>query len=123
MLGLDGPHDYEEGEASGEVFITVDEGDTGEAISPKLFDAGVTLESDSFTRYLRENELNPKLYPGVYQLQQKMTSAAVVDALEDPENRQENTVQLPEGLTVEASITRISGQHRRVGLRPRGSDG
>ena len=108
VLGLDGPHDYEEGEASGEVFITVDQGDTGEAISPKLFDAGVTLESDSFTRYLRENGLNPKLYPGVYQLQQKMTSAAVVDALEDPENRQENTVQLPEGLTVEASITRIS---------------
>lgn len=107
-LGLDGPHDYEEGEATGEALVTVESGDTGESLSPKLYEAGVTLEADSFTRYLRENDPNLPLSPGVYKLQLKMTSAAVVEALDDPDSRQENSVQLPEGLTVEASIARIS---------------
>ncbi|MGO1769931.1 MAG: endolytic transglycosylase MltG [Microbacterium sp.] len=107
-LGLDGTHDYAEGEATGEAVVTVEEGDTGESMSPKLHEAGVTLEEDSFTRYLRESEQNPTLYPGVYLLQQKMTSEAALAALEDPESRQDNTVQLPEGYTVEATITRIT---------------
>jgi len=107
-IGLGGPHDYEEGEATGEALIRVEDGDTGEALSPRLYEAGVTLESDSFTRYLRENELNPTLYAGVYKLQKRMTSEAAVAALEDPANRQENAVQLPEGLTVEATLARVS---------------
>lgn len=107
-FGLDGPHDYAEGEATGEALVTVEEGDTGESMSPKLHEAGVTLEEDSFVRYLRESEQNPTLYPGVYGLQKKMTSEAALAALEDQDNRQENTVQLPEGYTVEATIERIA---------------
>lgn len=108
FLGLDGPHDYEEGEATGEAFVTIEQGDTGTSLSPKLYEAGITLETDSFSRYLRAESLNPVLIPGVYQMQQRMTSAAVVEALDDPANRMEDTVQLPEGFTVESTVTRIA---------------
>ena len=108
VLDLDGPHDYEEGEATGEALLTVVSGDTGEALSPRLHEAGVTLEADSFTRYLRENQVDLALYPGVYKLQQRMTSEAVVAAIEDPANRQEDTVQLREGLTVDDTLTRMA---------------
>ncbi|WP_105565246.1 endolytic transglycosylase MltG [Microbacterium halophytorum] len=107
-LGLDGPHDYEEGEATGEVVFQVEEGDTGESISPRLYGHGVTLEPDSFTRYTREEAPDLALYPGVYTLQEKMTSAAVADAFADPENRQEDAIALPEGMTVASELESIA---------------
>ncbi|OCG75697.1 endolytic transglycosylase MltG [Microbacterium sediminis] len=104
QLGLDGPSDYEPGEATGEALLTIEEGDTGSSISPKLYEAGVTLEPDSFYDYLVENAQAPTFYPGTYRLQQKMTSEAALAALEDPANKLENTAQLREGLTVEQSL-------------------
>jgi UPF0755 protein len=37
-----------------------------------------------------------------------MTSAAALEALEDPENKLENSAQLPEGLTMDQSLTRLA---------------
>lgn len=107
-LGLDGPHDYEEGEATGEVVFQIEEGDTGESISPRLYGQGVTLEADSFTRYTREEAPELALFPGVYTLQQKMTSEAVAEAFADPANRQENAAALPEGMTLAAELESIA---------------
>lgn len=104
QFGLDGPSDYEPGEATGEAIITIVEGDTGSSISPKLYEAGVTLEESSFYDYLLENAKAPTFYPGTYQLQQKMTSEAALAALQDPANKLENTAQLREGLTVEQTL-------------------
>lgn len=97
VMGWDGPHDYEEGQATGEALVTISEGDTGEAISETLHEAGVTLESDSFYRHLIETGDESTFQPGVYQLQQKMTSAAALEALNDPASRLENTVLITEG--------------------------
>ncbi|WP_345750204.1 endolytic transglycosylase MltG [Microbacterium rhizophilus] len=103
-LGWDGPNDYPAGEATGEAIITIEEGDGGEVISQTLYEAGVTLNSDSFYEHLIGRESIPTFYPGVYRLQKQMTSEAVVTALEDPATRLENSVALREGLTVEATL-------------------
>ncbi|WOF21533.1 endolytic transglycosylase MltG [Microbacterium betulae] len=108
VMGWDGPHDYEEGDATGEALVTVADGDTGEAVSASLHEAGVTLESDSFYQYLLDSGENPTFYPGVYRLQQKMTSAAALDALEDPETRLENTVLITEGSFAADALVSIS---------------
>ncbi|GAA4764589.1 endolytic transglycosylase MltG [Microbacterium gilvum] len=97
FLGWDGPHDYEEGEATGEALVTISDGDTGETISQSLYDAGVTLEPDSFYRYLIETGDDGTFFPGVFQLQQRMTSEAALAALGDDANRLENTVLITEG--------------------------
>ena len=107
-LGWDGPHDYEAGEATGEALITIEEGDGGEAISSTLFEAGVTLRADSFYDHLIEIGKVPTFYPGVYQLQQKMTSAAALEALQNPANKLENTVALQEGWTVRGTLEAAS---------------
>ncbi|MFT4235197.1 MAG: endolytic transglycosylase MltG [Microbacterium sp.] len=108
LLGMDGPHDYEEGEATGDATITIEDGDIGSTVSTKLFDAGVTLESDSFYNYLVDSGQNPTFYAGVYTLQQKMTSAAALEALEDPANKLENTVAIIEGTSAEKALTNIA---------------
>jgi UPF0755 protein len=102
--------DYEAGLANGETQITVSEGDTGTQVSQKLFDAGVTKTATSLYDYMIENSVAFTFQPGVYRLQLQMTSPAALEALGNPENKLENTAQLREGLTVEASIAAISEQ-------------
>ncbi|GAB3270384.1 endolytic transglycosylase MltG [Microbacterium lacusdiani] len=104
FLGWDGPSDYEPGEATGEAVVTIEEGDGGEIISQKLYDAGVTLKPTSFYDYLVENDPAQPFYPGAYRLQQKMTSEAALAAIEDPANKLENAFAVPEGLTVDATL-------------------
>ncbi|MCR2814647.1 endolytic transglycosylase MltG [Microbacterium jiangjiandongii] len=104
FMGWEEPKDYEEGEATGEAAVTIITGDNGASISQNLFDAGVTKTPDAFYDYLIDTQQNPPFQPGVYLLQQKMTSAAALTALLDPANKQANTAQLREGLTVEQSL-------------------
>lgn len=108
FFGWDGPDDYEPGEATGEVMFTILEGDTGSSISPRLHEAGVTMNEDSFYDYMiRENQA-PTFYPGTYRLQERMTSEAALEVLRNPENKVESTAQLREGLTVEVSLEIIA---------------
>ena len=104
IMGWEEPKDYEEGEATGEATVTIISGDNGASISQTLFDAGVTKTPDAFYDFLIDTGQNPPFQPGVYLLQQKMTSAAALTALLDPANKQANTAQLREGLTVEQSL-------------------
>ncbi|MFF0910016.1 endolytic transglycosylase MltG, partial [Microbacterium enclense] len=110
FFGASEPLDYEEGVATGEARVTIVSGDTGASVSPKLFDAGVTKTSDALYRYMVENNVVFTFQPGVYRLQQQMTSAAVLKTLQNPDSRLNNTVQLREGLTVEQSLQAISEQ-------------
>lgn len=110
FFGASEPLDYEEGMATGEARVTIVSGDTGASVSPKLFEAGITKTSDALYRYMVENNVVFTFQPGVYQLQQQMTSAAVLQTLQNPESRLDNSVQLREGLTVEQSIQAISEQ-------------
>lgn len=108
FMGWEEPADYEAGMAEGEATVTIVSGDTGSTISQTLFDAGVTKTPQAFYDYLIKSAQDPTFQPGVYGLQQKMTSAAALDALLNPANKQEFTAQLPEGLTVRDSLQRIS---------------
>jgi UPF0755 protein len=108
FMGWEEPKDYESGLATGETTITIVDGDTGSSISTTLHDAGVTKTSRAFYDYLIANAPSATFHPGVYRLQLKMTSAAALEALEDPENKLENSAQLPEGLTMDQSLTRLA---------------
>ncbi|QMU98181.1 endolytic transglycosylase MltG [Microbacterium esteraromaticum] len=108
VMGWGEPKDYEAGIATGEAFVTIKQGDTGSPVSTALFEAKVTKTDRVFYDYLIENEPNVTFYPGVYKLQQKMTAAAALKALENPENRMANTVRIAEGSTVESSLPRIA---------------
>lgn len=108
FMGWEEPKDYEEGIAEGEASVTIVSGDTGATISTTLYQTGVTKTDSAFYDYLIKTGQNPEFQPGVYTLQQKMTSAAALKALEDPASRRENTAQLPEGLTLESTLTRVS---------------
>ena len=104
FMGWEEPKDFEEGLANGEAVLTIVSGDTGQSISPKLFEAGVTKSEDAFYDYLVEENLNPPFVPGAFQLKKQMSSAAALAAILDPANKLEDTAQLREGLTVAQSL-------------------
>lgn len=104
FMGWEEPQDFEPGLAQGEALVTVVSGDTGQSISPKLYEAGVTKTPDAFYDYLVDSGENPPFVPGVFRLQQQMTSEAALAAILDPANKLEHTAQLREGLTVEQSL-------------------
>ena len=108
FMGWEEPKDYDEGMATGEATVVIVSGDTGSTISQTLFNAGVTKTADAFYDHLIKTGENPTFHPGVYTLQQKMTSAAALEALLDPANKRENTAQLREGLTVDQSLQLLS---------------
>lgn len=108
FMGWEEPKDYEDGIAEGEATVTIVSGDTGASISTSLYQAGVTKTDEAFYDYLISTGQNPEFQPGVYTLKQKMTSAAALTMLEDPASRRENTAQLPEGLTMESTLVRVS---------------
>ncbi|WP_285137453.1 endolytic transglycosylase MltG [Microbacterium sp. lyk4-40-TSB-66] len=110
FLGEEEPVDFEAGQATGETRVTIVAGDTGESVSPKMFEAGVTKASNSLYKYMVDNSVAFTFQPGVYKLQQQMTSEAVLAALRLPENRLDYSVQLREGLTLAQSLDLISEQ-------------
>jgi Ser-tRNA(Ala) deacylase AlaX/RNase H-fold protein (predicted Holliday junction resolvase) len=108
FMGWEEPKDYEDGIAEGDATVTIVTGDTGSTISTSLFQAGVTKTDTAFYDYLIKTGQNPDFQPGVYTLKQKMSSAAALKALEGPSSRRENTAQLPEGLTMGSTLTRLA---------------
>lgn len=108
FMGWEEPKDYEDGIAEGDATVTIVTGDTGSTISISLFQAGVTKTDTAFYDYLIKTGQNPDFQPGVYALKQKMSSEAALKALEDPTSRRENTAQLPEGLTMNSTLTRLA---------------
>ncbi|MEZ3160244.1 endolytic transglycosylase MltG [Microbacterium sp. BWT-B31] len=108
IMGWEEPKDYPPGQATGEALVTIQPGDTGQSISPKLFEAGVTKTPDAFYDYLIHTDQNPPFVPGVFRLQTQMTSEAALAAILDPSNKLENTATIPEGYSVEQTIAVLS---------------
>lgn len=108
FMGWEEPKDYDAGMAEGEAMVTIITGDNGSTISQTLYEAGVTKKPGAFYDYLIATAQDPPFQPGVYRLQKKMTSAAALEALLDPANKQNNTAQLREGLTVDQSLSILS---------------
>nr|WP_314845965.1 endolytic transglycosylase MltG [uncultured Microbacterium sp.] len=108
VMGWGEPDDWEPGLATGEVLVTVSSGDTGRPVSAALHDAGVTRTEDVFYDYIVEEGIAVTFYPGIYRLQEKMTAAAALDALRNPENKLENSASVSEGATIESSLPSIA---------------
>lgn len=108
VMGWGEPEDWEAGIATGEALVTIREGDTGAPVSTALYEAGVTKTEEVFYDYIVDENIAVTFYPGVYRLQQKMTAAAALEALQDPANKSENTVSIQEGGTIESSLPLIS---------------
>src|SRR5690606_38492783 len=98
---------WEPGQAGDEVFVTIAQGDTGLPVSRALHEAGVTRTDRVFYDMLIKERLNPVFYPGVYRLQEQMTSADALAALEDPANKLENSVGVREGATLASALPTI----------------
>lgn len=109
FMGWEESKDYEEGIAEGEVLVSIVPGDTGYSISETLHASGVTKTEAAFYDYLRESAQNPTFQPGVYALQLKMSAAAALNALQDPESRRDNVAAIPEGTTVATALEIVSG--------------
>ncbi|OAN41045.1 hypothetical protein A4X16_02395 [Microbacterium sp. H83] len=107
-LGWGDPKDWEPGQATGEVLVTIKEGDTGGPVSTALFEAGVTRTEDVFYDYLVDEGIAVTFYPGNYRLQEKMTAEAALAALKDPANKLENSASVGEGATIASSLPGIA---------------
>ncbi|MDQ4212764.1 endolytic transglycosylase MltG [Microbacterium capsulatum] len=107
-MGWGPSKDYEAGQATGQALVTINKGDGGQQVSTALYKAGVTKTQDVFYNMLVKNGTVNTFYPGVYHLQNKMTAAAALKALNDPKNKMQNSALIPEGYTVDATIQRIS---------------
>lgn len=107
-LGWGEPADWEPGLATGEVLVTVKEGDTGSPVSTALYEAGVTRTETVFYDYLVDEGIAVTFYPGNYRLQEKMTAEAALEALQNPENKLENSANVGEGATIESTLPGIS---------------
>ncbi|MGJ0388214.1 endolytic transglycosylase MltG [Microbacterium sp. CGR1] len=103
-LGWGEPADWEPGIASGEVLVTIQEGDTGSPVSTALHEAGVTRTDEVFYDYLVKENIAVTFYPGIYRMQEKMTAEAALEALQDPANKLENSASVGEGATIESSL-------------------
>ena len=108
FMGWEEPRDFEAGQAQGEALVTIASGDGGQAISQTLYDAGVTKTPGAFYAWLLDLDSVPTFYPGVYKLQQQMTSAAALEALQNPESKLENSALIREGLTVEQTLPALA---------------
>lgn len=108
VMGWEEPKDYEPGEATGEVLVTIVAGDTGSSISETLHDAGVTKTRSAFYDHLIATAQNPSFQPGVYALQERMTSEAALTRILDPESKRQNAARLPEGLTLDQSLQTLA---------------
>jgi UPF0755 protein len=104
FLGWGEPDDWESGIATGETFVTIKAGDTGQPVSTALYEAGVTKTPEVFYDYLISEGAAVTFYPGVYRLQKKMTAEAALAALQDESNKLENTVSMAEGGTIVSSL-------------------
>ncbi|MFX4292200.1 endolytic transglycosylase MltG [Streptomyces bohaiensis] len=84
------PPDYA-GEGTGEVFVSVVDGDTLTAIGVKLRDEGVVASVGAFTRAAEGTNIQP----GYYALRREMSAQSAVEVMTDPDTL--NTLIIPEG--------------------------
>ncbi|MFT4231735.1 MAG: endolytic transglycosylase MltG [Leucobacter sp.] len=100
-------NDYE-GEGEGEVLITVTSGQTGADVAETLASADVVKTSEAFYELLLDQDPQVEFQVGTYRLKGQMSARAALDAMQDPDNRMELTVVLPEGMAAKDMFERIS---------------
>ncbi|MGW9554885.1 endolytic transglycosylase MltG [Nocardiopsis sp. NPDC055551] len=99
------PDDFD-GTGSGEVVITVENGQSGGSVADALVDQGVVASSRAFTNALGES--GGELTPGTYSLAEGMSGEAAVAALFDPDNRVGGRVTIREGLRADQILDELA---------------
>jgi UPF0755 protein len=98
------------GQGTGEVQIRVQNGDTLSDIARTLVKADVVASIGPFVDAAEKNSDSVGIQPGVYGMRLQMSGQAALDLLLDPAARLLSRVTLPEGLTVERTLARLSEQ-------------
>ncbi|WP_255505636.1 endolytic transglycosylase MltG [Mycetocola sp. JXN-3] len=88
-----------EGEGTGQITVTIADGDDGTAVARTLFKAGVTASVESFYQLLVGSSSEPVFHPGMYSLRKEMSAQAALNALLKPGNRLEGGLLIREGET------------------------
>lgn len=101
-------NDYE-GPGHGDALITITEGEIGGDIAETLAEADVVKTSEAFYELLLAQDPAVEFLPGTYTLKLQMSSQAALDALQDPANRMELTVTIPEGMAAMDALERVAG--------------
>jgi uncharacterized YceG family protein len=109
LLALVNPasRDYT-GQGTGEVQIRVQDGDTLSDIARTLVKADVVASIGPFVEAAEANADSVGIQPGVYDMRLQMSGQAALDLLLDPAARLLSRVTLPEGLTVQRTLTRLA---------------
>ncbi len=97
-----------EGDGHGEAMITITPGEIGEDIAASLAEAGVVKTQQAFYELLLAQDPPVDFLPGRYQLRLEMSAAAALAALQDPANRLELTLTVPEGMAAIDALQRAS---------------
>ena len=111
LLSLGGPNDYT-GSGTTPVTVTINAGDGGSAIASTLQKAGVVKTSEAFYDLLLQTKPDPVFQPGVFKLKKQMSAKSALAALQNPANRLEHTVVIPEGTRekdILASVSKATG--------------
>lgn len=101
-------NDYE-GEGHGEVLITVTEGQIGADVAQVLAESDVVKTQEAFYKLLLAQPEEVDFQVGTYKLRQQMSAAAALSAMQDPENRMDLTVTIPEGTSALAALETVAG--------------
>jgi UPF0755 protein len=102
-----GPADYT-GDGEGEIVVMIHKGETGEDITRSLVSQKVVKSFDAFYSLLLAQSPAPVFQPGAYQLANKMSARAALDALLDPARKLEETVVVPEGTPAAVALQSLS---------------
>lgn len=100
-------NDYE-GAGHGEASITITSGEIGSDVAESLEEAGVVKTADAFYELLLAQDPAVEFQPGTFMLKLEMSAQAALDALQDPENRMELAVTIPEGMAAVDALQRIA---------------
>ncbi len=114
LLNMNEPNDFT-GEGSGEVVITITNGQVGGDVAQTLVDAGVTKTYGAFYSLLLANP-DVSFQPGSYAVKEGMSAQAALDALQDPANKVFTQVTIPEGTTLPGVLARLADVSESTGV-------
>jgi UPF0755 protein len=100
-------NDYTGG-GTGSVEVEIRPNDLGSDVADTLVAKHVTKTRSAFYDLLVKTQPQPSLEPGTYRLKEHMSAKAALAALEDPANRVQATVAIPEGSTMKQILALTS---------------
>lgn len=100
------------GQGSGSVRVQVKAGESSRSIASTLAAADVVKSSEAFRNAAEADPKSRSIQPGTYQLHKQMSGAAALALMLAPHAKVQSSVTIPEGLTVEQTLTRLhEGSH------------